>query len=85
MNRSAAVLALTPPAVVTMTFTDPADPAGAVAVKVVELETVTAVAAVAPKATVESAPKPEPVTVTTVAPVKGPAVGVMEVTAGMTS
>ena len=85
MNRSAAVVVEGPPLLVTTTLTDPATPAGAVADKVVELVTVTEVAAVAPKATVESAPKPEPVTVTTVPPVKGPATGAMEVMAGMTS
>ena len=51
----------------------------------VALVTVTEVAGVAPKATVEPAVKPVPVTVTAVPPASGPSVGVMAVTAGTVS
>ena len=53
--------------------------------RVVALVTVTAVAGVVPKATVEPAVKPEPVTVTRVPPATGPEVGAMAVTAGTAS
>ena len=51
MNWSAALVALVPPGVVTVTSTVPALPAGAVAVMLVALLTVNAVAAVPPKLT----------------------------------
>ena len=71
-----------PPAVVTVTSTAPA-PAGEVATRVVALVTVTEVAAgVVPKSTVGAGGEAGPVTVTTVPPASGPALGVMAVTAG---
>ena len=85
VNWSPAEVAETPPAVVTVTSTVPAACVGEVAVRLVALVTVTAVAGVVPKLTVEPAVKPEPVTVTRVAPATGPEVGAMAVTAGMAS
>ena len=68
-----------------MTSTGPAAGRGEVAISVVALVTVTEVAGVVPKATVEPAVKPVPVTVTTVPPASGPALGVMAVTVGTVS
>ena len=76
-------MAEVPPAVVTVTSTAPAAPAGDVATRVVALVKVTAVAAVAPKLTVDAGVNPVPVTVTEEPPAKGPALGAMAVTVGM--
>ena len=87
MNWSAAVVLLVPPAVVTVTWIAPAEPAGEVAVICVFELTVKA-AAVAPKLTaltfeLVAPPKnPLPVIVTLVPPEVGPEVGEMPVTAG---
>ena len=51
----------------------------------VALVKLTEVAGMVPKATVEPAVKPVPVTVTTVPPASGPALGAMAVTAGTVS
>ena len=73
-----------PPAA-TVTSTFPALPAGLVALQlVVELQ-VTAVAATVPKSTVSEdavVENPEPVIITTVPPVSGPALGLMPATVG---
>ena len=80
---SAGEVALVPPAVVRVRSTVPAEAAGAVATQVVVELQLTAVPAVPPKAAVVApVTKPEPVTVTTVAPPRGPAVGLMAVTTG---
>jgi hypothetical protein len=72
-----------PPAVVAVTSTVPADPAGDVAVIEVEEMTVTPVAAVPPKLTVVAPMmKPVPVIVTVVLPDVGPEVGEIDVTVG---
>ena len=81
MNRSAAVVELVPPTVVTVTSSVPV-PAGAVAVICVALFTVKLVAAVTPKFTAVAPVKLVPVMVTLVPPLVGPAVGLMLVTAG---
>lgn len=65
---------------VTVTFTDPAEPAGVVAVIDVLLATVTFVAAVAPNITVAGETKFVPVIVTTVPPDNGPTFGDVLVT-----
>ncbi len=82
MNRSALLEAEVPPAVVTVTWTAPADPAGEVTVNDVALTNPTETPAVAPNATVEAAVNPDPVTVTVVPPANGPAAGAIPVTAG---
>ena len=82
MNWSAALVALVPPGVVTVTSTVPAVPAGAVAVIWVALLTVKLVAAVAPKLTALAPVKLVPVIVTEVPPAVGPAVGLTPVTVG---
>lgn len=70
-------------AVVSMvTALAPATPAGEVAVTELSELTVKAVAAVVPKYTSRVSVKPAPVTVTAVAPVVGPAVGVIELITG---
>ena len=76
-------LAEVPPAVVAVTVTAPAAPAGAVALIDVADTNVTAVPALAPKFTVV-APEtnPVPVRVTTVPPARGPFVGLNAVTVG---
>ncbi len=77
---------LVPPGVVTVRFTGPAVPTGAVTVSDVGPETTTPVPGVLPKLTlVAPITKPEPVTVTTLVPATGPAVGDNVVTAGTTS
>jgi hypothetical protein len=71
-----------PPAV-TVTSTDPALPAGLVALQLVAELQVTAVAAMVPKLTVEAlVEKPDPVMVTTVPPASGPEFGLMLATVG---
>jgi hypothetical protein len=79
---SAADVADVPPAVVTLTSTVPALPAGAVAVICVAEFTVKPVAAVAPNVTAVAPDRFVPVNVTVVPPVVGPAVGEMLVIAG---
>ena len=74
MYWSAALVALLPPGVVTVTSTVPTVPAGAVAVIVVELVTVKVAAAV-PKSTAVAPVKPVPVTVTVVPPALVPELG----------
>ena len=69
---SAAVLALVPPGVVTVTSTVPAVPAGAVAVILVALLTVTFAALVGPNLTAAAPVKLVPVIVTVVPPAVGP-------------
>ena len=70
-----------PPTAVTRTSTVPV-PAGAVAVICVALLTVKPVAAVPPKVTAVVPVKFEPLMVTLVPPVPGPAVGEIPVTVG---
>ena len=88
MKRSPVTRAELPPGVVTMTGAVPAEPDGEVTAHVVaELQT-TAVAPVSPNlAVVVTDPmmKLVPVTVTTVPPAKGPAIGVMAETVGAAS
>jgi hypothetical protein len=81
VNWSAADVAEVPPGLVTRRSTVPA-PAGDVAVIDVAELTVKLVAAVAPKVTAVAPVNPVPVTVTTVPPAVGPAVGEIEVTVG---
>ena len=81
MYWSAALVALVPPVVATVTSTVPV-PAGAVAVICEALLTVKPVAAVAPNVTAVALLKFEPVMVTLVPPAVGPAVGEMLVTVG---
>jgi hypothetical protein len=69
-------------AVLTVTALAPAASAGEVAVTVLSELTVTAVAAVVPKFTLRVLIKPAPVMVTTVPPVIGPEVGVIELITG---
>ena len=75
-------MALVPPAVVTVTSTVPALPAGAVAVIFVALLTVKPLALLAPNLTAVVPLKFEPVMMTLVPPATGPAVGEMLLTAG---
>ena len=82
MNRSAADVGDVPLAVVTLTSTVPV-PAGDVAVIDVEELTVKLVAATAPNVTAVAPENSVPVIVTDVAPVAGPAVGEIDVTAGV--
>jgi hypothetical protein len=77
-----ALVALVPPAVVTVTSTVPAEPAGAVAVIDVALLTVNDVALVAPNLTAVVPVKLVPVIVTLVPPAVGPATGETLVTVG---
>jgi hypothetical protein len=81
VNRSAALVALVPPGVVTVTSTVPV-PVGEVALMLVALLTVKLEAAVVPNFTALAPVKPVPVTVTVVPPVVGPELGPMPVTAG---
>ena len=81
MNWSAALVALVPPAVVTVTSTVPL-PAGDVAVIEVALLTVTDVAAVLPNFTLVAPVRFVPVMVTLVPPALGPVFGLMLVTVG---
>jgi hypothetical protein len=81
--RSAALVELVPPELLTVTSTVPKVPAGATAVSWLDDTTVTEVAATPPNATVEAAVKFEPVMVTKVPPVEGPLAGAMAVTTGV--
>ena len=68
---------------VRVTSTVPADPLGEVTAQLVVDEQSTDVAGVTPKlAVVNPTTKPLPVTVTTVPPARGPATGLMALTAG---
>ena len=80
MNKVLA--ALVPPGVVTKTLAVPALPAGAVAVMLVELTTVTSVAAVPPRVTAVTPVNLAPVMVMLVPPAVGPLVGEILVTVG---
>ncbi|CAB5004555.1 unannotated protein [freshwater metagenome] len=71
-----------PTAVVTVTFTIPAAPAGAVAVIEVAELTTTFVAELVPNLTVAPLMKPVPVSVTTLPPAAGPRVGLVALTVG---
>lgn len=82
VNRSALEVADVPADVVTVTSTLPDACAGAVAVIVEELPTVTLVPAVPPKLTVAPDTKFEPEMVTTVPPAVDPVLGLTAVTAG---
>ena len=82
MYWSAALVALVPPAVVTVTSTVPALPAGAVAVICVALFTVNDVAFVAPNFTAVAPERFVPAIVTLVPPASGPEVGEIPVTVG---
>ena len=82
MYRSAALVALVPPGVVTVTSTVPAKPAMAVAVTLVALLTLKLVALVDPNLTAVAPVKLVPVIVTMVPPAVGPAVGATCVTVG---
>lgn len=81
VNRSAALVPLVPPGVVTVTSTVP-EPGGEVAVICVELTTATFVAPFAPKATDVAPVRFVPVIVTLVPPDVGPEAGLMPVTVG---
>ena len=85
MYLSLLLVVLVPPAVVTVTSTVPALPAGAVAVIWVVLLTVTLLAAFEPKLTEAPPVKLVPVIVTVVPAVVGPAVGLMLATVGCAS
>jgi hypothetical protein len=82
VNLSAAPVAEVPPGVVTVTSTDPADPAGSVAVIDVAELMVKLVAAVAPNLTALTPAKLVPVIVTDVPPGVGPTPGLTAVTVG---
>ena len=71
-----------PPAVVTITFTEPAVLAGVVAVIVVELVTLTPVAVLPPMVTVAPLTKFVPVIVILAPPAVGPELGDIAVTVG---
>ena len=77
-----APVALVPPVVVTVTFTPPAVPAGAIAVICVALFTTNPVAGVPPKLTAVAPVKSVPVSVTDVPPVVTPLDGLKPVTVG---
>ncbi len=72
-----------PTGVVTVTSTEPAPPAGDVAVIEVDELTVTSVAGLPPKLTVAPDTNPEPPMVTTVPPAVGPLAGLTELTVGV--
>ena len=82
MNWSADEVADVPLAVVTVTSTVPAVPAGLVAVICVAELTVKPVAAAVPNSTAVAPVRFVPVMVTLVPPAVGPAVGLTAVTAG---
>jgi hypothetical protein len=82
VKLSAALVALVPPAVVTVTSTAPADPAGEVAVIEVALTGVNELAAVVPNLTAVGLLRWVPVIVTVVPPPVGPADGLTPVTLG---
>jgi hypothetical protein len=82
VNWSALTAALVPEGTVTKTSTEPAAPAGATAVILVDDDTLKLVAGTVPKSTWVAPLKPVPLTVTDVPPAVGPDVGEMEVTVG---
>jgi hypothetical protein len=82
VNLSAALVALVPPGVVTVTSTVPRVPAGEVAVIEVGLFTVNFAAALLANFTALAPANPVPVIVTDVPPVLGPEVGLTPVTVG---
>ena len=82
MNWFEAPVALVPPVVVTVTFTTPAAPAGAVAVSCVAEFTVKPMAFVAPKCTAVAPVNPVPVIVTLVPPDVEPELGLSALTVG---
>jgi hypothetical protein len=79
---SAGLVGDVPAGVVTVTFTDPDDPAGDTAVKVVEEVTLNDVAASEPNLTAVAPVKVVPVTVTEVPPAVEPVLGLTEETVG---
>ncbi len=81
MKWSAALVALVPPAVVTVTSTRPV-PGGLVAEIEVALLTVKELAPVVPNLTALAAVRLVPVIVTEVPPAAGPLVGAIELTVG---
>ena len=81
MNWSAALVALVPPGVVTVTSTVPV-PEGAVALMLVALLTVKLEAAVVPNFTALAPVNPVPLIATEVLPALGPEVGLTPVTVG---
>jgi hypothetical protein len=83
VKRSLADVADVPPAVVTVTSTEPALAAGDVAVIEVAEFTVNVVAAVGPNITAVAPVKSVPETVTLVPPPRGPVVGARAVTVGV--
>lgn len=85
MNWLAAPVALVPEGVVTVTFTVPAEPAGAVAVIDVALLTVKLVAGVEPNSTAVAPVKLVPVIATEVPPAVEPDEGLRPVTVGTAS
>jgi hypothetical protein len=76
------LVALVPPAVVTVMSTVPADSAGAFAVILLELLTVKVLAAVPPKLMAVAPVNPAPLIVTLVPPAVGPDAGLTLVTEG---
>jgi len=83
VNWAAALVALVPPSVATVTSTVPTVPGGAVAVMLVEVLTVYACEGFPdPKSTLEASDSPAPVIVTTVPPVLGPEFGLIPVRVG---
>jgi len=82
VNSSPAVIADTPPAVVTLRLTLPAEAAGEIAVISVEDTTMNEVAAAAPNLTEVAAVRLVPVIVTCVPPEIRPFVGEIEVITG---
>ena len=83
VNWSLDDVAEVPPAVTTVTYTMPADPAGLVAVSCVPAALMTTLLAAAlPKFTVLALVRFVPVTVTEAPPVVGPDLGLMPVTVG---
>ena len=83
MNSSSAEIAETPPAVVTLRLTVPAEADGEIAVISVEETTSNEVAAALPKFTEDAAVRLVPVIVTCVPPVVKPVVGEIEAMTGM--
>jgi len=81
VNRSAALVALVPPSVVTMTSTGPV-PGGEAATMVVELLMMYESVSADPKATAVAPVRFVPVMVTDVPPPLGPEFGLTEVTLG---
>lgn len=82
VKRLALLVALVPPAAVTVILTRPAASAGDIAVIEVSLLTTNELAGVAPNITAVADVKPAPVSVTVVLPDSGPAFGLTAVTVG---